>query len=207
MVPVETIEVVKAPDDGVHDMGWLSREHINAMGFGHVAPDARLSDRASFYNCANIRIDARTRIDDFCVLSAGEGGIAIGKNVHLAVFCSLIGKCSIRVDDFANLSARTSVYSSTDDFSGYAMTNPTVPSEFTQVQHAPVYIGRHAILGAGSVVLSGVTLGEGVAVGALSLVKTDCQPFGMYAGSPARYLQQRQDRLLGLEQAYLQTLR
>ncbi len=187
-------------------MGLLSRQQIDAMGFAYVAPDARLSDRASFYNCAQIRIDARTRIDDFCVLSAGEGGMAIGKNVHIAVFCCLMGKGAIRVDDFANLSSRVSVYSSTDDYSGEAMTNPTVPDEFTKVYSAPVHIDRHVIVGSGSVILPGVTLSEGVAVGALSLVKGDCKAFGIYAGSPARCVGQRKTDLLALETAYQRTL-
>lgn len=51
------------------------------------------------------------------------------------------------------------------------MTNPMVPVEFTNVTHADVNIGRHVIIGSGSVVLPGVTIGEGAAVGALSLVK------------------------------------
>ena len=52
------------------------------------------------------------------------------------------------------------------------MTNPTVPSEFTNVHHAEVNIGRHVIkIGAGSIVLPGVTLEEGVAVGVLSLIR------------------------------------
>ena len=187
-------------------MGWLSREQIDAMGFAYAAPDVRLSDRSSFHNCAQISIDARVRIDDFCVLSAGEGGITIGKNVHIAVFCCLMGKGAIRIDGFANLSSRISVYSSTDDYSGEAMTNPTVPNEFTNVHHAPVHIGRHVIVGSGSVILPGVTLAEGVAVGALSLVKNDCQAFGIYAGNPARYIKQRKDGFLALEKAYQRTL-
>lgn len=187
-------------------MGLLSRQQIDAMGFAYVAPDACLSDRASFYNCAQISIGARSRIDDFCVLSAGEGGIDIGANVHLAVFCCLMGKGAIKVDAFANLSSRISVYSSSDDYSGAAMTNPTVPGEFTNVQSAPVHIGRHAIVGAGSVILPGVTLAEGSAVGALSLVKTDCLAFGIYAGSPARYVKQRTANLLALEAAYRRLL-
>jgi dTDP-4-amino-4,6-dideoxy-D-glucose acyltransferase len=187
-------------------MGVLSQQQIEAMGFAYVAPDARLSDRASFYNCAQISIGARTRIDDFCVLSAGEGGITIGKNVHIAVFCCLMGKGVIHVDDFANLSSRIAVYSSTDDYSGEAMTNPTVPGEFTNVHSAPVHIGRHVIVGSGSVILPGVALAEGVAVGALSLVKNDCQAFGIYAGNPARYIRQRKDGFLALEKAYQRTL-
>lgn len=41
------------------------------------------------------------------------------------------------------------------------MTNPTMPSKYTGVQRDDVLIGKHAIVGSGSVVLPGVVLGEG----------------------------------------------
>lgn len=52
-------------------MGVLSQEQIAEMGFAHVDEGARLSDKASYYGCSRISIGDNTRIDDFCVLSAG----------------------------------------------------------------------------------------------------------------------------------------
>ena len=83
------------------------------------------------------------------------------------------------------------------------MTNPTVPSEYTAVRHADVFLGRHVIVGSGSVVLPGVTLKEGVAIGALSLIKEDCESFGIYAGSPCRRIKDRKRDLLAIEQQFL----
>ncbi|MFN3630458.1 MAG: acyltransferase [Casimicrobiaceae bacterium] len=180
-------------------MGFLDPCAIEAMGFAHVGRRVRISDRASFHGAARISIGDDTRIDDFCVLSAGEGGIHIGRHVHIAVFCALIGAERIDLDDFSGLSSRVSVYSSNDDYSGAAMTNPTVPAAFTRVTRAPVHIGRHVIVGSGSVILPGVTLHEGAAVGALSLVRRDCEAFGIYAGAPARRVGERKRDLLALE--------
>ena len=42
-------------------------------------------------------------------------------------------------------------------------------------------------------------LEEGVAIGALSLVKRDCEAFGIYFGSPARKVGIRKRRILELE--------
>ena len=50
------------------------------------------------------------------------------------------------------------------------MTNPTVPDQFKTEIKSPVTIGRHTIIGSGAVVLPGVHIPEGCAVGALSLV-------------------------------------
>lgn len=187
-------------------MGLLSREQIEAMGFRRVGENCRLSDRASYYNCANIAIGDNVRIDDFCVLSAGAGGIEIGNYVHVAVYTSLIGAGKILLADFSNISSRVSIYSSSDDYSGAAMTNPMVPAELTNVVHADVTVGRHAIIGSGSVVLPGVLLDEGVSVGALSLVNRSCAPFGIYAGVPARRIKERKRDLLALEAHLLESL-
>lgn len=184
-------------------MAWLTDEQVRGMGFACVGKNVMLSDRASYYNCKNIRLGDNVRVDDFCVLGAGQGGVEIGSHVHMAVYCSIIGRAKIIIEDFAGLSSRVSVYSSSDDYSGAAMTNPTVPAEFTNVHHAEVKIGRHVIIGAGSIVLPGVTLEQGVAVGALSLVKKDCKSFGIYMGTPAKRIGERKRDLLELEEKFL----
>ena len=150
-----------------------------------------------------ISLGSNVRIDDFCVLSAGEGGITIGNYVHIAAFCSLVGSGAIRLSDFSGLSSRVSVYSSSDDYSGATLTNPTVPSQYTGVQHADVTLEKHVIVGCGSVILPGVTLSEGVAVGALSLVQKNCGPFSIYSGVPAKLIKERKRDLLELERKLL----
>jgi dTDP-4-amino-4,6-dideoxy-D-glucose acyltransferase len=184
-------------------MGLLSRAELERMGFAALGDELKVSDKASFYGVSRIALGNHTRIDDFCVLSAGAGGIRIGKHVHVAVYTSLIGAGSIELGDFCNLSSRVSIYSSSDDYSGRTMTNPTVSDEYKDVQHASVRLGRHVIIGSGAVILPGLTIEDGVAVGALSLVREDCRAFGVYAGQPARRLRERERGLLELEQAFL----
>jgi len=180
-------------------MPHLSRDVLEKMGFASVGDNVMISDRASFYNCSKISIGNNTRIDDFCVLSAGEGGIYIGNFVHIAVGSTLIGAGKITLENFSNLSSRVSVYSSSDDYSGMTMTNPTVPARYTGVVSADVFLGRHVIVGCGSVILPGVRLEEGVAVGALSFVNHDCEKFGIYVGNPARRIKERSKNLLDIE--------
>lgn len=184
-------------------MAMLSRSALESMGFASIGEDVQISDKASFYGSSRINIGNHVRIDDFCVLSAGEGGIDIGSHIHIAVYTSLIGAGKITLEDFCNLSSRVSIYSSSDDYSGASMTNPTVPDEFKNVHHAPVNLGRHVIVGSGSVILPGITLEEGVAVGALSLVTKNCTSFGIYAGNPACRVKERKHDLLELERTYL----
>ncbi|HEX2854928.1 MAG TPA: acyltransferase [Opitutaceae bacterium] len=180
-------------------MAWLTQNQIENMKFGAVGTNVLLSDKASYYNCANIRMGSNVRIDDFCVLSAGEGGIHLGDYVHIAVYASLIGKGRIELESFSGLSSRVSVYSSNEDYSGAKLTNPTVPAAFSGVTHADVRLCKHVIVGAGSIILPGVTLGEGAAVGALSVVRRDCEPFAIYMGAPAKRIMKRKSDLLELE--------
>jgi galactoside O-acetyltransferase len=177
----------------------LSRNALEAIGFASIGADVHISDKASFYGAGRIKIGNHVRIDDYCVLSAGEGGIEIGNHIHIAVYTSLIGAGKITLADFCNISSRVSIYSSSDDYTGGSMTNPTVPDEFKNVQHAPVALGRHVIIGCGTVILPGITLEEGVAVGALSLVNKNCKSFGTYVGNPARRIKDRKRDLLVLE--------
>lgn len=187
-------------------MAMLSEKDVAALGFASVGSNVQVSERASFHGIDRICIGNNVRIDDFCVLSAGVGGIEIGNYVHIAVFTSLIGAGKIQLSDFCNLSSRVAIYSSNDDYSGASMTNPTVPREFTGVTDADVFLGKHVIVGSGSVILPGITLEEGVAVGALSLVHRRCQAFGIYAGNPARRIKDRKRDLLEVERRFLMSL-
>jgi len=184
----------------------LSRAAIDSMGFAGLGENVMLSDKASFHGVSRISIGSNVRIDDFCILSAGAGGICIGNFVHIGAYSSLIGACKITLSDFCNLSSRVSVYSSNDDYSGATMTNPMVPSEFTGVRHDDVMLRRHAIVGCGSVILPGVELEQGVAIGALTLVRTNCAAFGIYSGNPARRISERRRDLLQLEEQLMASI-
>ena len=54
-----------------------------------------------------------------------------------------------------------------------------------------------------SVVLPGVAVGEGTAVGALSLVKETTEDWAIYAGCPARKVRARSKKLLEAERRFL----
>lgn len=180
-------------------MGFLNQLELEKLGFKRLGNNVRVSEKASLYNVSHISLGNNVRIDDFCVVSAGPGGIVLGNHVHLAPFCVLIGQENISMADFSGLSSRVSIYSSTDDYSGDTMTNPTVPDEYKNVTHGPVQLQKHVIIGAGAVILPGVCISEGAAVGALSLVNSAVAPFTIVAGTPALYLKNRSRRLLEIE--------
>lgn len=184
-------------------MAWLTEEELRALGFSKLGKNILISDKASIYNPSKITIGSNVRIDDYCVLSAGVGGINIGSYIHLAVYSCLIGAENISLADFSNISSRVSIYSSNDDYSGVKMTNPMVPSKYTGVTHEKVYVGKHVIIGSGSVILPGVSLEEGAAIAALSLVNKNCEPFQIYGGVPAKKIKERYKNLLEIEKQFI----
>ena len=184
-------------------MALLSAQALATMGFATVGRNVRVSDRTSFHGASRIHLGDDVRIDDFCVLSAGQGGIHIGSHIHVAVYSCMIGAGRITLGDFANISSRVSISSSSDDYSGASMTNPTIPNAYKNVDDAEVRIGRHVVIGSGTVVLPGAVLEDGVAVGALSMVRDHCAEFGIYAGVPARRVRERSRELLEVEQRFL----
>ena len=172
-------------------MAFLSEIELQKIGFKYIGNNVRLSDRCSIYNPSNIEIGSNTRIDDFCILSAGMDGIKIGSYVHIACYCSLIGQGLIELKDFVGLSSRGAIYSSNDDYSGNYMTGPCVPSMFTNVKHGKVLLEKHVIIGVGSVILPGVTIGYGCAVGAFSLISKDVEELTIVAGAPVKFIKKR----------------
>ena len=176
---------------------------LSRLGLGGVGQNVRLDRTAIILNPAGLSIGDHTRIDAFCLISAFGPGVSTGRNVHIAAGVYIFGGGGVVIDDFAGVSARSVIFSTNDDYSGAHLTGPTLPAEFTSVTAAPVRIGRHAVVGAGSIVLPGVTFGEGSASGALSLMKNDVPPFTIVAGSPARVVKTRSRVLLQTEAEFL----
>ena len=170
---------------------FYTKEELQKIGFKNIGENVLISDKASIYGVKNIEIGSNVRIDDFCIISAGEGGIKIGNYVHIACYAHLIGAGEIIIEDHAQISGKVSIYSSSDDFSGEYLVGPTVPKEFTNVKNLTVHLKKYVVLGCNAVVLPGVTLGEGCAVGALSLVNKDLEPYKIYGGSPIKILKDR----------------
>ena len=134
---------------------------------------------------AAVTVGAFSQLDDFAFLNVGKR-CHIGRFVHIASFVSVIGGGEFSIDDFSGLSAGCRIVTGTDDYLGPFLTNPTVPPEFTNATTSHVTIERHVIVGTNAVILPGVTVGEGAAIGACAVVRRDVPPWGVYAGEPLR---------------------
>jgi acetyltransferase-like isoleucine patch superfamily enzyme len=175
----------------------LSETELRDLGLAAFGHDVSMDRSTRIFGATDVSIGSHVRIDCYCVITAGPAAVVIGDHVHLGVGVSLFGTAGIEIGDFASLSGRVSVYSTNDDFVGGHLTGPTVPEELRDVFAARVVLHTHALVGAGSVILPGVTLGHGAAVGALSLVRTDVADGEVAAGTPARMVGRRDLERLG----------
>ncbi len=55
----------------------------------------------------------------------------------------------------------------------------------------PIIVGNDVWIGIGSMIMAGVTIGDGAIIGARSLVTHDVEPYTIVAGSPARFVKDR----------------
>jgi acetyltransferase-like isoleucine patch superfamily enzyme len=112
-----------------------------------------------------IRLGYRCRINPYSVLY-GHGGLVIGDHVRIAAHCVLIP---------AN--------------HGIALDGGLIAEQ--PMSRRGIRIGNDVWLGAGVRVLDGAIIGEGCVVAAGAVVRGALEPYGIYAGVPAKLVRRR----------------
>lgn len=174
---------------------FYSEEELAQLGLKSYGAEVKISRFARIYGAQNISIGDNVRIDDFCILS---GHITIGSNIHISAYVALYGAKGIVLEDYTGISPQTTVYSAMDDFSGDYLIGPIHDETKTHVTGGPVVIKKYSQIGTKCCVFPNLTIGEGVAVGACSLVTKSLEEWGIYVGVPAKFLKQRSKQLLNL---------
>lgn len=182
---------------------FYSESELGKIGFKKLGENVLISKKASIYGAGNISIGSNVRIDDFCILS---GTVELGNYIHIAAATLLFGgKAGIRMADFSTISSRSAVYAISDDYSGKYMTNPTIEEKYKNTINESVTIGKHVVIGTNCTVLPGVSIGNGVAIGACSLITHNCKEWGIYVGIPVIRLKNREKDIINLEKKFLES--
>lgn len=182
-------------------MAYYTESQLTQMGFRFLGKNVRISDKACIYNPDQIEIGDHSRIDDLCVVS---GRVVMGKYCHVTPMCLVAGGApGIFMSDFVTLAYGVKVFAQSDDYSGASMTNSLIPKKYKQEIFNSVTLEKHTIVGAGATIMPGVTIGQGCAIGAMSLILKPTDPWGIYAGNPAKRIKERKKDLLALEAQFL----
>ncbi|CCP03994.1 O-acetyltransferase, putative [Erwinia amylovora Ea644] len=180
--------------------GYFTEDELRDFGIASVGVNVRVARNCTIIGLANISIGDNVRIDGYSTITAsGEGFLKLGSYIHLGGHSTILATGGVVMDDFTCISHGVRIYTTSDDYSGEFMTNPTVPAYLTRVTCETITLSRHVIVGSQSTILPGVQLAEGTAVGANSLVSHHTQPWSIYAGSPAKKIKDRKRNPLTLE--------
>ncbi|MCB1202752.1 MAG: acyltransferase [Verrucomicrobiae bacterium] len=144
-----------------------------------------------------VRIGRDCLIEGLVKTESAEGRIEIGNNVYLGGGSSLSSAKSIRIMDDVLISYRVIVMDSDSHSVRYSVRKKDLADwkdnsghDWSTTESGEVVIGKGAWLGAGSMVLKGVTIGEGAIVGAGSVVTKDVPAWTIVAGNPARKIRE-----------------
>lgn len=174
---------------------FYSEKELASLGLKSYGKNLRLSRNARIYSPNSISIGDNVRIDDFCILS---GHIIIGSNIHISSYVALYGSFGIELEDFTGISPMSTIFSAMDDFSGNYLVGPIHPDTTTYVTGGKVTLKKYSQIGTHTVVFPNLTIGEGVAVGACSLVNRSLDEWTIYVGRPAKPLKNRSKQMLQL---------
>lgn len=103
----------------------------------------------------------------------------IGKNVFINADCSFLDIGGITIEDDVLIGPKVSLVTES---------HPLDPAERKSLVVKPVVIKRNAWIGAGAIILPGVTIGENAVVAAGAVVNKDVPANTVVAGIPAKVI-------------------
>ena len=173
-------------------------EELKNLGVTVYGKNIFISKFVNIYNPTNLILHDNIRIDDFSIISC-KGIIEIFNFVHISAHCFISSATQIKIHNYSAISVGTKIFGACDDFSGDFLVNPTIPKKFLNVKIGDVIIKEHVVIGSNSVIMPDIIINQGVAIGACSFVNKNCNPWKIYAGSPIRFIKNRNNNCLNLQ--------
>jgi len=149
-------------------------DNVSVGDYCKIMKGTRIGDNVMLMDYVKLmpgtKIGNNCKLDDYVNTS---GYVDIGNNIRIKR-CSMIGQ-AVRIEDDAWIG------------SGVCTTRIKYPKTVGKEEKYEEWITvkRGAIIGSRALLLAGVTIGEGAAIGAGALVAKDCEPMGVYIGHPA----------------------
>ena len=170
---------------------YLTESDLVSMGVAHVGWNVRVSQQATIVGMQNVSLGNNVRVDSYVTILAKRGRVVIGSNVHIEPGASLVGHGEISVGNFCTISHGVRLFTASADYSGTSLTNSFPEARYHTSRLEPITLQDHVILGGNSVVMPGVTIEEGAAIGALSFVRLSVGGWSIYGGNPLVRLSSR----------------
>lgn len=114
----------------------------------------------------------------------GKSNISIGNNCVINSYVHIWGDGGIEIGNNVMIASHVSITSLTHDYNETDMRN-------AQIIKKKVIINNDVWIGAGAIILPGITIGRGAVVGAGSVVTKDVPEYAIVVGNPSKILKYR----------------
>ena len=121
----------------------------------------------------------RSVIEDYSVINNAVGNLVIGNNTRVGIGNTIIGP--VTISDNVNIGQNVTISGLNHNYE-----DPSKTISEQGVSTIPIKIENDVWIGANSVVLPGVQIGNHCVIGAGSIITKDIPPYSVAVGNPAR---------------------
>jgi acetyltransferase-like isoleucine patch superfamily enzyme len=192
-------------------LGFFLRRRLYAKLFGRMGRQVILGKGITLRQPGRMVLGDRVAIDDYVMLDAGgtgENGLVLAEGVTISRNSVIQGKVGpVTIGSHTDIGCNCVLTSTAGIFIGQSVLIASncylgggryrterldlPPMDQGLYSRGPVRIGDHVWLGAGVVILDGVSVGKGSIVGAGSVVTKNIPEYVIAAGNPARIMGER----------------
>ncbi|MBI5365516.1 MAG: transferase, partial [Planctomycetes bacterium] len=167
-----------------HGDGRIRRDRFRALGTGVVFERGAL-----VFHPENVEIGDNVYIGHYAILKGYyRNTLSVGDGTWIGQACFFHAAGGLTIGRDVGIGPGVMILTSQHDLAAGPASTPVLRLPVTC---APVVIGDGCDLGAGAIVLPGVTVGAGAVVGAGSVVTRDVPPRTVVVGAPARAVRRR----------------
>lgn len=165
--------------EGIELMGENVRSKLKSCGEG-----VKLYPMAKIAFPEKVVLGKHTKVRDFAFIFAGEG-LIVGEYTDIQPHTVVWGGGLTILGDRVSTGPGTVFLSATYSHAPGLRMVDGLPEGAAKAIGGKLVVGNDVYIGARSVIMP-VTIGEGAVIGAGSFVNKDCEPYGIYVGSPAK---------------------
>ena len=177
--------------------GWINQYHLSLCYTNSIAPENTFMKGAAVSNFQNapekIKIGGGTVVRGELLVFANGGKITVGSHVYIGESSRLWSAEEIVIGDHVLISHNVNICDTNSHEIDHELRTTNYrkmlkdghPKEKGEIKTKAVFIGKHAWIGFNSVILKGVTIGEGAIVSAGSVVTENVPEFCIVSGNPA----------------------
>ncbi|MEG1621929.1 MAG: acyltransferase [Alistipes sp.] len=158
---------------------WFINPFVHKKGKGALIHRCR--SRIDVFPWRRFEVGKYALIEDFTVINNGAGDVLIGEGARVGIGSVIIGP--VTLGDRVGLGQHVFISGFNHGYS-----DGTCDSNEQELVKKPIVVGRESHIGANSVIVAGVQIGERVQIGAGSVVTKDIPSYCVAVGNPARII-------------------